>query len=542
MRDVVFSSRPFQRFLQSLRSSEAAAAAIVFMAVVGLMFPSLSGNDGDIDAVANAYSYAILALGLNIVVGFAGLLDLGYAAFFAIGAYAYGILTSWQLLPPWTPFWEPFAWLGLVQHLQRDGTDVVHFTVSFWLMLPGAAVIAAFFGVLFGAPTLRLRGDYLAIVTLGFGEIVPIVARNTPTLTNGAMGLNGVAAPSIAGVSFGIDATPYYFVGILLLGFLIFASIRLRDSKIGRAWMAIREDEVAAGAMGINRTKLKLLAFAIGAGFAGMTGTLYVAKLQTAAPGDVRVPGLGDDPGDGRVRRHGQRLGRRRRRHRAEPAAILVAAGSHRHRAPDRRPGRQRLPAACRTGSMDGADLRHHPGADDAVSPQRTDPGDARAAGADLRAAERGDTAQELQRTHRPRRRAAHRCADPGNPGRHGALRRPGGAEGGGHRRAAGRRAGGDRAERLGQEHAVQRHHRPDRRRKRPHPVRGQNGHHGPAAARGAPAGHRAHLPEHSLVPQPDGDGERAGRPAFPAADRPDRCRSASRKVRSPRSARRANG
>ena len=284
MRDTTFTPGLFSRFVRSLGSTEAACSAIVLFAVIALMFPPMSGNDGDIDALANAFSYAILALGLNIVVGFAGLLDLGYAAFFAIGAYSYGILSSWQLLPPWTPFWEPFAWLHLVEHLNRDGADVVHFTVSFWLMLPLAALIAAFFGVLFGAPTLRLRGDYLAIVTLGFGEIVPIVARNTPTLTNGAMGLNGVAAPSILGVSFGIDATPYYYVGIVLLALLMFTSTRLRDSRIGRAWMAIREDEIAAGAMGINRTRLKLLAFAIGAGFAGMTGTLYVAKLQTAAP------------------------------------------------------------------------------------------------------------------------------------------------------------------------------------------------------------------------------------------------------------------
>jgi len=138
--------------------------------------------------------------------------------------------------------------------------------------------------VLFGFPTLRLRGDYLAIVTLGFGEIVPIVARNTPSVTNGAMGLNGVAAPQLFGWSFGVDATPYYYVGLALVAFLIFTSQRLKFSRIGRAWMAIREDELAAGAMGVNRTKMKLLAFATGAAFAGATGTLFVAKLQTATP------------------------------------------------------------------------------------------------------------------------------------------------------------------------------------------------------------------------------------------------------------------
>jgi branched-chain amino acid transport system permease protein len=151
-------------------------------------------------------------------------------------------------------------------------------------MLPIAAAIAAFFGVLFGAPTLRLKGDYLAIVTLGFGEIVPIVARNIPSVTNGAMGLNGVAAPRLFGFDFGIDATPYYYVGVALVAFLILTSQRLKDSRIGRAWMAIREDEVAAMAMGVDRVRYKLLAFAIGAAFAGATGTFYVAKLQTATP------------------------------------------------------------------------------------------------------------------------------------------------------------------------------------------------------------------------------------------------------------------
>ena len=247
---------------------------------IAVLFPPLINNDGDVDAAANALSFAALALGLNIVVGFAGLLDLGYAAFFAIGAYTYGALASFQLHPAWTDFWQPFAWLGLVANL--NGT--VHFQVSFWLMMPLAAAIAAFFGILFGAPTLRLKGDYLAIVTLGFGEIVPIVARNSPTLTNGAQGLNGVIPPQIFGYSFGISATPYYYVGLALVVFLMFASQRLKFSRVGRAWTAIREDEIAAAAMGVNRVKFKLLAFAIGAAFAGATGTLYVAKLQTATP------------------------------------------------------------------------------------------------------------------------------------------------------------------------------------------------------------------------------------------------------------------
>ncbi|HKO07275.1 MAG TPA: ATP-binding cassette domain-containing protein [Alphaproteobacteria bacterium] len=277
---------PFRRL-----SSDQQRWLILTLVVIGaLVFPLIDRNEGDIDAAANATAFAVLALGLNIVVGLAGLLDLGYAAFFAIGAYFYGVTSSWQLHPEWSSFWEPFQWLGVVAHYQAMGENVVHFTLSFWIAMPLAALVAAFFGVLFGAPTLRLRGDYLAIVTLGFGEIVPIVVRNWPTLTNGAMGLNGVQAPSLFGYSFGVTSSPYYYLGVALIAFLIFVSSRLKESRVGRAWMAIREDEIAAGAMGVNRVKLKLLAFAIGAGFAGATGTFYVAKLQTATPDMFMFP------------------------------------------------------------------------------------------------------------------------------------------------------------------------------------------------------------------------------------------------------------
>ena len=260
------------------------AAWLLLLAAALAVFPLLHDDDAAIDSVANALSYAALALGLNVVVGFAGLLDLGYAAFFAIGAYYYGIFTAFQVMPPWSEAWAPLAAVGLVEKINQGGPDLVHFTLSFWLALPTAALVSAFFGVLFGAPTLRLRGDYLAIVTLGFGEIVPIVARNLDGITNGAAGLNGVQAPRLFGTSFGVDSTPYYYVGLVLVGLLIFISARLRDSRIGRAWMAIREDETAAGAMGVNPTRFKLLAFAIGAAFAGMTGVFFVAKLQTATP------------------------------------------------------------------------------------------------------------------------------------------------------------------------------------------------------------------------------------------------------------------
>ncbi|HVC63121.1 MAG TPA: branched-chain amino acid ABC transporter ATP-binding protein/permease [Acetobacteraceae bacterium] len=259
---------------------------LVLLIVAALLFPLLHNNDADIDSMANAAAYATLALGLNIVVGFAGLLDLGYAAFFAIGAYTYGVLSSFQLQPPWSEFWEPFRWFGLVAKMAAEtgNGSVVRFTLSFWLALPLSAGFAAFWGVMFGAPTLRLRGDYLAIVTLGFGEIVPIVVRNWSDLTNGAAGLNGVSAPQLFGWSFGVSATPYYYVAICMVALLVFVSTRLRDSRIGRAWMAIREDEIGAAAMGVDRTRFKLLAFAIGAAFGGMTGVFYVAKLQTATP------------------------------------------------------------------------------------------------------------------------------------------------------------------------------------------------------------------------------------------------------------------
>jgi len=261
------------------------------LAAAALLFPVVVRNGGDIDAAANACAFAVLALGLNIVVGFAGLLDLGYAAFFAIGAYVYGMSASGQITPPWNDAWQPLQWLGLVSRFHIAGApDVVQLHFSFWLMLPGCALVAALFGILFGAPTLRLKGDYLAIVTLGFGEIVPIVVRNTPKLTNGPMGLNGVLSPRLFGYSFGVNSIPYYYLGVLMIAALIFVSYRLKDSRIGRAWMAIREDEIAAGAMGVNRTRLKLLAFAVGAAFAGATGAFYVSKLGTATPDMFQFP------------------------------------------------------------------------------------------------------------------------------------------------------------------------------------------------------------------------------------------------------------
>ncbi|HXA95811.1 MAG TPA: branched-chain amino acid ABC transporter ATP-binding protein/permease, partial [Candidatus Dormibacteraeota bacterium] len=258
---------------------------------IGLLYPFLSGNAGNVDAAANAFIYVLLALGLNIVVGFAGLLDLGYAAFFAIGAYGYGIAASGQLKPAWSSFWAPLEWAGQVSRLAVPGQpDTVQFHFAFWPMLAVAAIICAIFGMLFGAPTLRLRGDYLAIVTLGFGEIVPVVARNWEGLTNGAQGLGGIRTPHFFGFDFGFSPYPYYFLGLGLVTAAVWVSIRLQESRVGRAWMAIREDELAAGAMGVNHVHYKLLAFAMGAAVGGLAGTFYVAKLTTATPDMFTFP------------------------------------------------------------------------------------------------------------------------------------------------------------------------------------------------------------------------------------------------------------
>jgi branched-chain amino acid transport system permease protein len=216
-----------------------------------------------------ALLYALLALGLNIVVGFAGLLDLGYVAFYAVGAYTYALLAS------------------------------PHFGVHlpFWVLLPLGALCAAMFGVLLGAPTLRLRGDYLAIVTLGFGEIIRIFLNNLNApvnITNGPQGVNRIdplqvgdfalnRSNEIFGIVFPATHLHYYmFLALVLLA--MFVCVRLEDSRVGRAWIAIREDEVAAQAMGINTRNIKLLAFAMGATFGGVAGGLFSAFQGFVSP------------------------------------------------------------------------------------------------------------------------------------------------------------------------------------------------------------------------------------------------------------------
>ncbi|CAN5155881.1 ABC transporter ATP-binding protein [soil metagenome] len=207
--------------------------------------------------------FIVLALGLNVVVGFAGLLDLGYAAFFAIGAYTVGFLTSASSVLP-------------------------YHDLNFWVAMGLAALVAGIFGVILGAPTLRLRGDYLAIVTLGFGEIVPLVIRNTPDLTHGILGIAPIGTPevSLAGVQFrwGIDSTPWYYLVIAVGAASVFLTTRLRDSRVGRAWAAMREDEVAAASMGVNLVSTKLFAFALGASFSGFAGAIWAGYLQQISP------------------------------------------------------------------------------------------------------------------------------------------------------------------------------------------------------------------------------------------------------------------
>jgi branched-chain amino acid transport system permease protein len=266
-------------------------AIVGALLAVAVAFPFSGVNPSHVDAAANAFTYVLLALGLNVVVGFAGLLDLGYAAFFAIGAYAYGISASAHLRLPWSVVWTPLVWLGQVTRVQVEGQpDFVQLNFSFWAMLVIGALVCALFGVLFGAPTLRLRGDYLAIVTLGFGEIVPVVARNLDWLTNGAQGLGGIRTPKLLGFDFGFTPLPYYFLGLLLVVAAVFISFRLQESRVGRAWMAIREDELAAGAMGVNHVHYKLLAFAMGAAVGGLGGVFFVAKLTTATPEMFQFP------------------------------------------------------------------------------------------------------------------------------------------------------------------------------------------------------------------------------------------------------------
>ena len=234
----------------------------------------LGGGAGDdlLDASVNTLGYIIMALGLNIVVGFAGLLDLGYVAFYAIGAFVIGWLAS-----------------GQFEHVHLDVlTDVQKvlpgFHINFVIVVIIAAAFTGLWGVILGAPTLRLRGDYLAIVTLAFGEIVPRVFENWTFVSNGRQGItpiDRVYFPGVGELNYPIELTGIYFVGLGMVLVTLFVNIRLRDSRLGRAWIAVREDEVAAAAMGVNLVRTKLWAYAVGAAFGGFAGAFLGAYRNT---------------------------------------------------------------------------------------------------------------------------------------------------------------------------------------------------------------------------------------------------------------------
>ena len=243
--------------------------ALITLALVALPFVAAMGGQAWVRIINFAILYVFLALGLNIVVGFAGLLDLGYIAFYAVGAYVYALLAS--------------PHFGL--HL------------PFWVILPIGAFVACIFGVLLGSPTLKLRGDYLAIVTLGFGEIVRIFLNNLNApvnITNGPQGITlidpvAIGSFKFSGVTqvFGYSLSgpqKYYFLLVGLAILIIIINLRLQNSRVGRAWQAIREDEVAAKAVGINTRNLKLLAFAMGASFGGVAGGIFAAMQGFVSP------------------------------------------------------------------------------------------------------------------------------------------------------------------------------------------------------------------------------------------------------------------
>jgi branched-chain amino acid transport system permease protein len=271
-----------------------------------ILFPFIASNFGNswVRIMDFALLYIMLALGLNIVVGFAGLLDLGYIAFYALGAYMTGLLASPQFatvlqsfVDEYPPIGASLVWL-FGPEIAQNG---IHLSV--WFIVPLGAAIAGLFGALLGAPTLKLRGDYLAIVTLGFGEIIRIFMNNLSgpvNITNGPQGINMIDPIRIFGVSLAGEAgsqstvvigsfsmpsvNAYYFLFLVLCIAIVFITTRLQHSRLGRAWVAIREDEIAAKAMGINTRNIKLLAFAMGASFGGVAGAMFAAFQGFVSP------------------------------------------------------------------------------------------------------------------------------------------------------------------------------------------------------------------------------------------------------------------
>ncbi|MGD9016553.1 MAG: branched-chain amino acid ABC transporter permease, partial [Desulfobacterales bacterium] len=231
-------------------SVPALLACAAFICVFPFVFSMYQTN-----IMITALIYVVVGLGLNIVVGLAGLLDLGYVAFYAVGAYSYALLNY-------------------------------HFGISFWMALPIGACLAFCFGIILGFPVLRLRGDYLAIVTLGFGEIIRLVLENWNDFSFGPSGIANIPRPGIVGVDMSLRQNTIfiYFLMIAMTVFTIFVVRRLQDSRIGRAWIALREDETACQAMGIDKTRTKLSAFALGATWAGMGGVMFAAKTTFINP------------------------------------------------------------------------------------------------------------------------------------------------------------------------------------------------------------------------------------------------------------------
>lgn len=226
------------------------AATALFTLAFPFLFSTYQTN-----IMITALMYVVLGLGLNIVVGLAGLLDLGYVAFYAVGAYSYALLN-------------------------------LHFGIGFWTALPIGALLGTVFGILLGFPVLRLRGDYLAIVTLGFGEIIRLILENWNEFSRGPSGIANIPRPGFFGLDMSLDgAIAYlYYLMIGLVLFTVFVVNRLQNSRIGRAWLALREDEIACQAMGIDKTRTKLTAFALGAAWAGMVGVVFAAKTTFINP------------------------------------------------------------------------------------------------------------------------------------------------------------------------------------------------------------------------------------------------------------------
>ncbi len=225
-------------------------AVLVFTLLFPLLFSSYQTN-----IMTTALMYVVLGLGLNIVVGLAGLLDLGYVAFYAVGAYSYSLLNH-------------------------------HYHLDFWLALPFGGLMALLFGILLGFPVLRLRGDYLAIVTLAFGEMIRLVLENWNEFSNGPAGISNIERPSLFGYQLTLEQSIIYlfYLMVIFVLFTIFVVNRLQNSRLGRAWLALREDEIACQAMGIDKTKTKLVAFALGAFWAGIIGVFFAAKTTFVNP------------------------------------------------------------------------------------------------------------------------------------------------------------------------------------------------------------------------------------------------------------------